>query len=306
MWRHVCTSHGGLLEQVGKKWKLFKDKTQSTWEMDVGAFKEEVFLTLLNGTLAEKERNFVPTLGHSTDRRSIEHTREVFKEDNIEVLMCFVCVCREVAYRGYNKFGRRTQKGNISYRQASQGDRTKKAALLQILAGDHVDAAAADAWACNLSAKRFKDHFGEAVSMDPGMQDGCWEWFRKVRRRDNSEHRILCCPEDVRKSASCRHADHFVCSTCAIPICDDCYHRAEEMQKIPRALANDNYIGYWHSYIVENQATWLEATIACPVFSGLVTYYIEGDASERGHMMSDPVGKPQRAWAARGNLFSCL
>ena len=49
--------------------------------------------------------------------------------------------------------------------------------------------------------------------------------------------------------------------------------------KTPQSLANDNFIGYAHEYIVENKVTWLEATIACPVFSGLVTYYIEGDVS---------------------------
>ena len=77
-------------------------------------------------------------------------------------------------------------------------------------------------------------------------------------------------------------------------------------QKIPKALANDNFVGYAHAYIVENSVTWLEATIACPVFSGLITYYIEGDPSQRGHMMESPLGQPQRAWAVRGNIFSFL
>ena len=52
--------------------------------------------------------------------------------------------------------------------------------------------------------------------------------------------------------------------------------------------------------------TWLEATIACPVYSGMITYYIEGAAAERGHMMEEALGRPQRAYAVRGNLFSFL
>ena len=242
----------------------------------------------------------MPRLGHSTDRRAIQHTREVFREDNVEVLMCFVCACKEVSHQGFDKFGRPAHKGNIRHRK----DAKYKKVLLQIIAGDS-DAASEASWNANLSAKRFKDHFGEAVAVDPGMQDGSWEWFRNVRRR-GGVHRVLCCPEDVRRSATCRHADHFVCSECAIPICDDCYRMAADKQKIPRALANDNFIGYVHRYIIENRVTWLEATIACPVFSGLVTYYIEGDATERGHMMADPLAKPQRAWAVRGNIFSFL
>ena len=79
-----------------------------------------------------------------------------------------------------------------------------------------------------------------------------------------------------------------------------------EKQKIPQSFTNDNFIGYAHEYIVENKVTWLEATIACPVFSGMVVYYIEGSASQRGHMMETALGRPQRAWAARGNIFSFL
>ena len=79
-----------------------------------------------------------------------------------------------------------------------------------------------------------------------------------------------------------------------------------EGDKIPRCLANDNYIGYVHEYIAANKVIWLEATIVCPVFSGLVTYYIEGDASQRCNMMQEVLGKPKRAWAVRGNLFSFL
>ena len=79
-----------------------------------------------------------------------------------------------------------------------------------------------------------------------------------------------------------------------------------DSKKIPKALASDNFIGYAHEFIVENSVTWLEATIACPVFSGLITYYIEGDPSQRGHMMASALGQPQRAWAVRGNIFSFL
>ena len=37
-----------------------------------------------------------------------------------------------------------------------------------------------------------------------------------------------------------------------------------------------------------------------------MTYYIEGNASERGHMMTEALGKVMRAWAVRGNIFSFL
>ena len=68
-------------------------------------------------------------------------------------------------------------------------------------------------------------------------------------------------------------------------------------------MANDNFISYQHRFIVENKVTWLEATIACPIFTGLLTYYIEGDTNERGHLMEEALANPQRAIGIRGNCF---
>ena len=135
-----------------------------------------------------------------------------------------------------------------------------------------------------------------------GMAEGPFEWFRSVRRVGCIEG-ILCCPEDVVRTSRCRHGETFVCEHCSIPICNQCYYMSLEGDKIPRCLANDNYIGCVHEYIAANKVTWLEATTVCPVFSGLVTYYIEGDASQRGSMMQEVLGKPKRAWVVRGNLF---
>ena len=54
------------------------------------------------------------------------------------------------------------------------------------------------------------------------------------------------------------------------------------------------------------KVTWLEATIASPVFSGLITYYIEGDQGDKHNLMQVPVGHAQKSWGVRGNLFSFL
>ena len=73
--------------------------------------------------------------------------------------------------------------------------------------------------------------------------------------------------------------------------------------KIPKALCNDNFIGYVHEFIVQQRVTWLEATIAAPVFCDLVTYYLEGDqGSKWGNLMDTLVGKAPRSWGVRGNI----
>ena len=76
----------------------------------------------------------------------------------------------------------------------------------------------------------------------------------------------MCCPEDVIRTGRCRHGDTFVCAECDIPICNECFHLARSDAKVPRCLASSNFTGYVHEYIVANKVTWLEATIACPVF----------------------------------------
>ena len=57
-----------------------------------------------------EERRSVPMLGHSADQRSIEHTREVFREENVQVRMCFMRACKEVAHAGFDAFGEQLEK----------------------------------------------------------------------------------------------------------------------------------------------------------------------------------------------------
>ena len=57
---------------------------------------------------------------------------------------------------------------------------------------------------------------------------------------------------------------------------------------------------------MKNKVTWLEATIACPIFTGLIVYYVEGAPNERGHLMNEPLANSQRSWSVRGNVFSFM
>ena len=59
-------------------------------------------------------------------------------------------------------------------------------------------------------------------------------------------------------------------------------------------------------FFLQNNVTWLEATIACPLFRGLVTYYIEGDRSDRHHLMEENAAQPRLSYGVRGNVFSFL
>ena len=77
---------------------------------------EEVAFTLYNEALAEMEREACPKLGLATERRALLHLGEVFKEDNVATLMCFICSCKYVMHDGFDKFGRQVRKGHIDFR----------------------------------------------------------------------------------------------------------------------------------------------------------------------------------------------
>ena len=287
LWQHIwnASTHRPLLTKVIRNHKL-----QET-HMAI----EEVAFTLYNQALAEKERQSCPLLGVATDRRSLAHLREVFYEENVATLICFVCGCKHLKIDGYDKFGKPVRKGTIDFRPDMH--RTLKRMF--------EDEDYEKSWRYNFSYKHFKNRFGEAVSSDPGLQDGVYEWRRNVRRGSATEE-ILCCPEDVKRGKSCRHDDQTVCSRCHIPICNECWHKGTTNQKIPRAMTNDNFLGYAHRFLIENKVTWLEATIAAPVFTGLITYYIEGAPKTSYNLMDSTLGKADHSWGVRGNLFSFL
>ena len=135
---------------------------------------------------------------------------EVFSEEQISVLLCFVCACKHVRHLGYNRYG---EKGSIAYHYNLDVLRC----LLHGTGGDDLEAA----FEYNLSYTFFKKRkFHEAVHTDPFLCEKSFEWSRSVCRKQAKEL-ILCCPEDVEKRTECRHDDESVCWRCNIPICNE-------------------------------------------------------------------------------------
>ena len=137
--------------------------------------------------------------------------------------------------------------------------------------------------------KRFRQNYGQAVGKDPLLfKRGSYEWQRTIYNRGKVCGEALCNPEDVVVSSRCTHSpSESVCSECSIPVCRECWKYAMNYEDIPKALCNDNCVGYLRMFFLENNVTWLESTIACPLFSGLLTCYIEGTQSDRHHLMSE-------------------
>ena len=175
-------------------------------------------------------------------------------------MICFICGCKHVQYSGYDMFGRATDKGKIHQVCDSK--------FLQKLFSENTRGKA-NAF---LSLETFQDLHGKAVATDPFSQNDCYEWKRRCHRSGDF---LLCCPEDVELSSKCKHPDTDICLHCKIPLCHECIGFVDQGRHPPKALTNDNFIFYANAFIVKEQVTWLEAAIACPIFTGLITYYME-------------------------------
>ena len=112
-------------------------------------------------------------------------------------------------------------------------------------------------------------------------------------------------PRRCKKNADCEHAENVICQNCFIPICFDCWWHMEYSKgsRVPQALANDNFQGYAHAFIVKNQVRWIEVVAACPLFTSIIVYYIEG---EKQHLVNTDLGSQERTYVVRGNVFSFL
>ena len=127
LWSHIWSSSAGkigahkhtllkIIADAGVRRSLLSD--------------EEIAFSLYTEAIAQKSRSNVPLLGLSTDRRALCHLAEVFHEDNIHTLMCFICSCKHIAHKGFSKFGEKHEKGSIAFR-TSEINRKRLARMLQ-------------------------------------------------------------------------------------------------------------------------------------------------------------------------------
>ena len=80
LWQHIWSGdHKDVLYAIIRKFDLKR----------ADADLEETAFTLYSNSLLEKERESIPLLGLSTDRRTLQHVGEVFREDNVQIYMCF-------------------------------------------------------------------------------------------------------------------------------------------------------------------------------------------------------------------------
>lgn len=143
-----------------------------------------------------------------------------------------------------------------------------------------------------------------ALAECPSLQPPQTEWIRRFDV-SNEWRRGLCSPEDI---VTCPvHEDDVVCQKCRVLVCHLCWAqwRKKNCSGIPRCLAKDNFQDYADAFIVQNPVGMIEAICAAPVFTSLITYYVEGT---RMLLLSigASVAEPERSYVVRGDVFTLL
>ena len=267
----------------------------------------------------------VPVVGPSVDRRTFGHLREVYNDDAIRSMICFVCAQRRTHTVHPNSA---IQRRYLELFEARQTQRDVDKVLCIHSARQYVS---------NLCRKTFLHRFARqgtplwnAKFLRPMEKDTlvtpiigkpqpceededveeCWEWRRVYLASNGDLWDLLCCPEDVVCTAECRHAnsdhiqaDHIVCKNCLVPICDECYQYIchPPLYASPMALANDNIIGYTYETILQYKVSWIEAAAAQPAWTTMMCFYIEGD---QGHLLEETMFESSFMSVVRGNVFS--
>jgi hypothetical protein len=158
-------------------------------------------------------------------------------------------------------------------------------------------------WSFQKYRERYVRHNDGPLVDHPELAEDCWEWRRMLQGTRFNRQVILCCPEDVQCHQS--HTDGVLCERCSFPLCFKCFRTSRlkdvYLVGIPEALSNDNFWGYATALLYKYRVRWIEAAAACPVFTALITYYVEGD---KGHLLNAEQHRPQRGYAVRGNVYS--
>ncbi len=173
-----------------------------------------------------KEQQHLPIIGPSLDRRMLCLLTKLCNSDTVQALICFACAQIHVSVASW------TKQYNETALWKSCGE---KPSAIQRHTVEHslyrMRAASLDAFRLNFELSTFRDRFASDAHIDgnpfsscPDLSDDNWEWKRKLLLPDNAEDvTILCCPEDVRRTRGCKHAQHELCGNCEVPLCRTCF-----------------------------------------------------------------------------------
>jgi hypothetical protein len=250
----------------------------------------------------EKEEEHIPIIGPSIDRRMLALVTQVANSKTIEAASCFVCAARHTFVQSWDNLC--DARWPATSRNMTVSWRPVRYSLWKW------EEQNSEAFLDTFSLPRFKERYasdnrddGNAFVNASEVADGNSEWQRTLLFQEKGlSLRVLCCPEDVKRAPSCKHALDTLCGDCTIPICGTCQRDwYKNHQKIPMSLANDNLWGYSSDIIVKYKVRWIEAAIVSPCWTNIIIYYVEGD---HGHLLNENLGNQSYRTVVRGSCCS--
>ena len=251
---------------------------QGDWDM----------LAYYTAAVAERERERMPVIGPSVDRRTLRLLNAVCNSSTVCSLACFCC-CQV-----------RTRVESWEAVNASDIMLHKVARSLCAFANEapeQFERACSYAWWLENYGKAEERLLGAA---NPPPEKQPWTRLLVFPEAGRTPEMLLCNPEDV---VQCRRhlGTRSLCGDCSVPLCKTCSRAMNKREDIPAALGNDNYIGYTTMLLAKYKVRWIEAAIASPCWTSMLIYKVEGDF---GHLMSEEWGAQSFRSAVRGTGYS--
>ena len=258
-----------------------------------------------------QERKSIPVTGPSVDRRTCERTVHVYNDERVRALVCFACarvkvdtgrIRSAIAFRtgkwlfslppgslvknfSMAEFTRRYRKSGTPL--ADPGSRTG-----DVVGPDFTD------WQLKLHVQYMQLL---TKSMDH-TKEISWKDLQQL-----SHTSLLCCPEDHICENGCKEHG-YLCPSCKVPVCRECWMELTANKIIPQALINDNFQGFIQPWIYEMGVTWMEKTVSSPYWTGITLFSIGQRGADRKtrrrHLMHDAMYGSVRRVAFKGQVFS--
>ena len=260
----MVSTHGPIFRRVCPEYKRSDHCNELQWHRDWYTYAIRV-----------KERKGIPAHGVSLDRRTMNLVTSAYNDDRIRSLVCFCCGQIYTSWVGLDVVSSEfhTVKSPICMVAGSY--------LIETLIGHH------EVRKLNFEEVVFRERYmaeGSSLHREAMLQNDCWEWRRNLLYKNGISVPIICCPEDVKMCSAEAHGADTICEHCHVPLCIKCGFRMLQDKPIPMALANHNFIGYCVETIVKYKVRWIEAAIACPIWTTMICFYLEED---RGHLMGE-------------------
>eukprot|EP00435_Cladocopium_sp_Y103_P017701 s2018_g4.t1 len=237
-------------------------------------FQKADIPSLYRQALILHEERHVPAVGASVDRRTLRRLCASVQDEHCLALVC--ACCARVQASGDNS--------DIGYLAVAK------------LFGEMTT----DSFNANWDFAQYSTTYGKHPSAATRLEEKLW--VRTLPQEFFAGGAVLCCPEDLRCS-QCMQEDDQLCHACEVPLCRSCMVRMKQQQHaaVPQALCNDNWCGYPLALLYTHRVRWIEAAVASPVWTSVVSYYIEAD---HGHLMQEELHRSDHRLAIRGNVSS--